>query len=217
MKIKITSGLLIAAGILLLLYPRATAWYYDNQQQKLVEEWQEAFATVQVSYEQADDAAAAVQPESLQTEISMEEEPEPNRDAVQLDLNMEGMLYIDKIELKLPILTGATEENLNTSAASIADTGMPGEAGNYAIAGHRNRDFGRNFNRLDELVEGDFIDVDTGEQLYRYTVTDKLYVEPHEVWVLDAEGSEKEITLVTCHPIDTGTHRLIVKGKLIDT
>ncbi|GIQ67189.1 class D sortase [Xylanibacillus composti] len=218
MRTKILSGVLVAAGILLLAYPHLSAWYYDRQQQQLVNRWQEAFATVQLPVQsEAEQHPAADYAEDLLEEGESNDAPYPERKAVQLGLDMEGMLYIDKIDLELPILTGATEQNLKTTAASIADTGKPGEVGNYAIAGHRNHAYGRNFNRLDELAEGDAIEVDTGNQVFRYEVTEKLYVEPHEVWVLEPEGTKQEITLVTCHPIDTGTHRLIVKGILIET
>lgn len=216
MKIRLLSTLLIVSGIMLLVLPRLSAWYYDRQQQALVEQWQAAFTAVQAIQPSEEKGASGLIAQQPDIDAN-EEELSPIRKAAELDPSMEGMLYIDKLDLQLPILTGATEQNLKTTAASIADTGRPGEVGNYAIAGHRNHAYGRNFNRLDELSEGDVIDVDTGEHVYRYGVTEKLYVEPHEVWVLEPEGTEKEITLVTCHPIETGTHRLIVKGKLIES
>ena len=55
---------------------------------------------------------------------------------------------------------------MSLSLASIAKTGKAGAIGNYAIAGHRNLTYGKNFNRLDELAVGDLIEVDTGEKQY---------------------------------------------------
>ncbi|OAS19492.1 class D sortase [Paenibacillus oryzisoli] len=130
--------------------------------------------------------------------------------------NMEGVLSIDKIDLKLPILTGATMDNMKVAVASIANTGKAGAIGNYAIAGHRNLTYGKNFNRLDEVVPGDEIEVETGSRKFVYRVEEKLYVLPSDVWVLQSTEGNREITLITCDPMVDPTHRLIVKGKLIE-
>ncbi|MZQ83432.1 sortase, partial [Paenibacillus sp. 5J-6] len=130
-----------------------------------------------------------------------------------LPKNVEGVLRIDKINLKLPILTDATVKNLKVSVASIVNTGKPGEVGNYAIAGHRNLTYGKNFNRLDEVDLGDIIQVETGSKQFKYIVEDKQYVLPTDISVLKSNGKEKEITLITCDPMDNPTHRLIIKGK----
>lgn len=130
--------------------------------------------------------------------------------------HMEGILKIEKIKFSQPILKGATQNNLNISVASVENTGRAGEIGNYAIAGHRNRSFGRNFNRLEEVEIEDKIVVDIGDSQFEYTVTEKLYVYPEEVWVLYSNKEDKEITLITCHPMKNPTHRLIIKGKILE-
>ncbi|MDD9272050.1 sortase [Paenibacillus sp. GCM10023248] len=131
--------------------------------------------------------------------------------------NVEGVLKIEKINLKLPILTDATVKNLKVSVASIANTGKPGEVGNYAIAGHRNLTYGKNFNRLDEVEAGDVIEVETGSKQFVYIVEEKQYVLPTDISVLKGNGTDKEITLITCHPMDNPTHRLIIKGKIVES
>jgi len=50
--------------------------------------------------------------------------------------------------------------------------------------------------------------------MYTYKVFEKLVVEPEETSVL-MSTEEPIITLVTCTPIRKATHRLIVKGKLV--
>jgi sortase A len=216
MKRTIWSALFIGTGIWMLVYPLLTELYQDQQQIRLVEEWQEAFQTVndveEASFEALDAIPLETSPAvSLETSEAQES---PKQEPIRLSENMEGVLYIDKIDLQLPILHGASAKNLKLAAASIENTGVPGRIGNYAVAGHRSLTYGRHFNRLDELEAGDAIDVDIGTDMYQYVVTEKLYVEPHEVWVLEANGTDREITLVTCHPLETGTHRLIIKGKM---
>lgn len=217
MKIKVVSIALIVIGIVVLCYPKLTEVYYDYQQQELVKEWEDSLNNIQ----SIDDLA----PTPHETENSVnatthdgadkqiKETTKPDFSSYK---NMEGVLVIDKIDLLLPILHGATNENMRTTVASIVNTGKVGEVGNYAIAGHRNRTYGRNFNRLDELKIGDTIDVDNGDAQFVYTVTEKLRVKPEEVWVLEGNNKDKEITLVTCDPMVNPTHRLIIKGKIVD-
>lgn len=142
---------------------------------------------------------------------------EANEDIIEKvkeNFHIEGILKIDKIDLELPILTDANENNLKISVASIKGAGELGQVGNYSIAGHRSHTYGRNFNRLNEVEVGDLIKVDGGNEQFSYEVMEKLYVKPDEVWVLEGNDIDKEITLVTCHPMINPTHRLIIKGKI---
>ncbi|MGO0059104.1 class D sortase [Brevibacillus fluminis] len=215
MNRKIVSALLIAGGIAALAFPKLSEMYDDSQQQQLVKEWQESLQNIH----SGDDASPQTQTqtqahEALQEQTAVSPAGNSTASAPSEKEGMEGMLVIDKIQLRLPILHGATDQNMKTTVASIANTGKAGEVGNYAIAGHRSYTFGRNFNRLDEMAKGDKIEVDTGAQKFVYTVTEKLYVKPEDVWVLEGNGKDKEITLITCHPMVNPTHRLIVKGIL---
>lgn len=198
--------LFIIGGIILIFYPKLTEMVQQAEQEQLAREWQDSLQQISV----VDDRQASGNPESIEGESGT---PEPA--AAKSEGELEVMLAIPKIDLKLPVLHGATKENLRTTLASIEHTGRPGQIGNFAVAGHRNRTYGRNFNRLDELAVGDSIEVDTGAQVFTYEVTEKLIVKPEEVWVLESDGKNKEITLVTCHPMVNPTHRLIIKGKII--
>lgn len=164
------------------------------------------------------DSTATNSPTSLPSvkpaqSLGMQAAPKPT----PLPKNVEGVLQIDKINLKLPILTDATVKNLKVSVASIANTGKPGVVGNYAIAGHRNLTYGKNFNRLDEVDLGDIIQVETGSKHFKYIVEDKQYVLPTDISVLKGNGKDTEITLITCDPMDNPTHRLIIKGKIAES
>ncbi|MCS7463135.1 class D sortase [Paenibacillus doosanensis] len=233
---KMLPMLCICLGIIVFLYPTVSDRYETYRQQQLLKQWTETMKQI----DQADDTAStkpmaapvpisaviapapattdgtpADETEASRQPQSSENEPDALQDAL-LKEQVEGILIIDKIDLKLPIITDATPGHLKLSAASIAGTGKAGAVGNYAIAGHRNLTYGKNFNRLDELDKGDVIEVDTGKQKYRYQVQEKLYVLPEDVWVLKGNGKDKEISLLTCHPMENPTHRLVVKGTLIE-
>ncbi|WP_442602140.1 class D sortase [Paenibacillus sp. KN14-4R] len=206
MKVRILSVILIVVGLILLGYPKFEEMLENAEQQQLAREWQSSFANIDSS----DRSEDSTQQPSAQNSAPPNTEVERS-----IDGKVEGMLKIDKINLYLPILHGATKDNMKTTLASIENTGKAGELGNYAIAGHRNTTYGRNFNRVDELAIGDQIDVNTGTNEFEYIVSEKLLVKPEDVWVLESDGKSKEITLVTCYPIVNPTHRLIIKGKIV--
>ncbi|MFD0620152.1 class D sortase [Paenibacillus sp. GCM10027629] len=202
MKSKVMAPLLIVIGLFIFCYPGLSEWIEDRQQQRLAAEWQTSLLNIDPG-----DSAAWLNPsDDVERAASLKSSKS----------DVEGILKIDKIDLNLPILYGATSKNMKTSVAQIEKTGKAGEVGNMAIAGHRNRTYGRNFNRLAEVEYGDIIEIETENKQYQYVVTEKMTVKPDDVWVLEPEGIEKEITLVTCEPMVNPTHRLIIKGKLLD-
>lgn len=95
---------------------------------------------------------------------------------------------------------------------------MPGEVGNFALAGHRTT-WGKPFNQLDKLQLGDAIVVETEEGWYTYRFRTLEYVEPTEVEVLldvpqmpDVETGERYITLTACSPLYSLAERIIAYG-----
>ncbi|WP_159881248.1 class D sortase [Paenibacillus puerhi] len=127
-----------------------------------------------------------------------------------------GILEIPKIESKLPVLAGVTDVNMKLGAVHFKGTAVPGHKGNAVIAAHRSLSYGRLFNRLVELKSGDTIIVRTGGEKKEFTVTATEIVEPSDVSVLKQPASGVYLTLITCEPIDTGTHRFIVRAKMTE-
>ncbi len=116
-----------------------------------------------------------------------------------------------------------------TDAAQLArhglghyeNTQLPGQVGNFAIAGHRNG-YGEPLGDVDKLKEGDPIIVRTQDYWYVYTYTKYKIVLPEDVYVIapdpfnsGQQATKRMITLTTCEPkYSTPTHRWIVWGEL---
>ncbi|CAH1056304.1 class D sortase [Paenibacillus pseudetheri] len=211
------SYVLILAGILIMLYPKANEWYNDWQQDKLLEsaELSTSESTpppdlksryAEVTQLLAEESALDAQAQPQETE-----KPEPE---IEVGGKVIALIEIDKIDLKLPVLEGATKANMKHAAAHMKETTPIGEMGNAAIAAHRARTTGRLFNRLNEVVIGDTITVKTSDQTYNYEVYDISVVLPSDVSVLDGNNKDKILTLITCDPLVDPTHRLIVHAKL---
>jgi sortase A len=203
---KIIAVCLILIGIMVMLYPKITHVYSNHQQNKLLEEWGDNRKSSLVQdYQSLNEVLADTPTESPQL---------PTENEQEFTDNMVGILKISKINLELPILEGATQKNLKIAAGHLEGTALPGEIGNSAIAAHRSRAQGRMFNRLNELKAGDEIIVTDRNQTFRYEVDSVSVVEPTDLSVLNADGENQILTLITCEPITTATHRLIVRAKL---
>jgi len=214
------SYLLILVGILIILYPKANERFNDWQQNKLLDEAEQSYN---------DSAAPPVDPDltskyakvtqlldegSTSDEQVQTEGVDTGTADPELGGNVIALIEISKIDLKLPVLEGATKANMKHAATHMKETTPLGEIGNAAIAAHRARKTGRLFNRLNEVAIGDVITIKTKNQVYNYEVYDISIVEPTDVSVLEGNTKDKILTLITCDPLVNPTHRLIVHAKL---
>ncbi|MBT2643286.1 class D sortase [Bacillus sp. ISL-41] len=223
---KVLSLLLIIAGLSIFFYPAAKDFNTSYNQENMIEEWEGSNQENTVAAESLKELekvfSIETQAEGSGSDITpvenQESEEVPASDTTKIKqksrTGMVGVIEIDKIGVKLPILNGASDANLDKGAGLLEGTPAPGMPGNSAIAAHRNRAYGSMFNRLDEVGVGDTVTVKDKNSTYQYEVYETLVVEPHETSVLNGSQDEKVLTLITCTPIDTATHRLIVKAKI---
>ena len=199
-KILIISGLvLIAVAIGLRVYSK---WQND----KMVAEFEEYVAELN-NYQ-----VPSPQPDDIITEPSTEADEVP---APAIPDGILGVLKIPKIDLNVNVCEGTDSETLKYSVGHFTQTAQAGQKGNFALIGHRSYTFGQHFNRLDELEAGDFVSILTPDGEFTYQITEKEVVLPTEMSVLNPTD-EATITLITCTPMRSGTHRLIVRGVLLE-
>jgi sortase A len=132
------------------------------------------------------------------------ERPPPGQPVARIRIPAIG---VDEI-----VVNGVTLEDLQRGPGHFPETPLPGQAGNAAIAGHRTT-WGAPFHRVDELVDGDEILVETVQGEFRYEVSDVHIVEPHQVEVLDDFGDNR-LTLTACHPKYSARQRIVVVAML---
>jgi sortase A len=106
-----------------------------------------------------------------------------------------GRLDIPRLGVSVAILQGTNSRVLRLGVGHIESTPLPGEAGNIAIAGHRDTFF----RELKDIHQNDEIQLQTATGLFRYEVDWVKVVAPDEVSVL-APSTESALTLVTCYP-----------------
>ena len=116
-----------------------------------------------------------------------------------------GIIYIPKLEVTLPLYLGADDENMAN--------GVPigGVNTNAVIAGHRGWNGYPYFLNLDELQIGDLVYIDNVWTLMKYEVVDIQIISPDDVDAIKIQEGRDLVTLLTCHPPNTGgRQRLLV-------
>jgi sortase A len=160
--------------------------------------------------------APGAMPEASGDPASATAEPEQEAPDAPVTIEGTGILTIETIGLKLPVVDGVTKAQLQVAVGRVPETAEIGATGNAVIAGHRSYTYGDYFNRLGEVESGDIIGyTDRTGAAMRFEVYEILTVEPgyQSAFTQDTDGAE--ITLLTCTPIRTATHRLLVRAKRI--
>lgn len=121
------------------------------------------------------------------------------------------------------IVEGTDADELETGPGHYVGTAMPGEVGNFAVAGHR-VGTGSPFLDLDQLEVGDPVVIETVDTWYVYRVTSQEIVSPSDSSViaavpdqLDAAPTQAYLTMTTCHPKFSARKRLVVHALLAET
>ncbi len=123
-------------------------------------------------------------------------------------------MVIRDIDLNMPVVYGASDAPLQVGLGWYPNSVPLEEDGNSVILGHRMWDFGRHFNRLDEVDVGDAIEVFKDGKRYIYRMTDSIVLEPDAMFQYFEPGDENTLTLVTCTPKRSFEDRLLVFAEL---
>ncbi|MET8912439.1 class E sortase [Micromonospora sp. NPDC004551] len=127
-------------------------------------------------------------------------------------------LYIPKLDKHWVVVEGVTPDDIRYAPGHYPKSAMPGQVGNFSVAGHRIR---ATFWRLDELDSGDAIVVETQTEWFIYKVYQQRIVKPYQVEVVapvpgkpNEAPREKLLTLTTCNPKFDNYQRLIIHARL---
>lgn len=140
-----------------------------------------------------------------------------------------AVLTIPRLRLRVPVAEGVSKPDVLNKGyvGHYPGTQQPGQAGNFALAGHRNT-HGEPFRYLPRLRPEDTLQVETRTATYTYAV-DKILPQtssrdsgvvrpvPRSL-VRPAYGYDEPgyyITLTTCTPEFTSRYRMVVWGKLV--
>lgn len=138
------------------------------------------------------------------------------------DLQGLGLLYIPTLRDRvwgLPVISGTDQQALSRGVGHYTSTELPGETGNFGIAGHRATN-GEPFAFFERLSVGDMVYLQTTAGWFSYQLAQDRKIQDTEVWVLEDDpiglGEQNLITLTTCDPRWNSTRRWAWWGVQVD-
>lgn len=123
-----------------------------------------------------------------------------------LDSEVFGILSIPAIELEMPILLGASDQNMIEGCGVLNQTSIPigGINTNCVIGGHRGYQGAEYFLHVPDLVPGDEVIITNLWETLTYVVVDKTIIDPYAVDEILIQEGKDMVTLMTCHPYASG-------------
>lgn len=198
MKKKIIPVLLIVIGLIFIVTGLGLKIYSKNKETKLIKKFNEE-----------------IQLHKRNIKFNSNMDKKENSTSKENDLisgKEIALIEIPSIDLQSVIVEGMKKEQLRYYLCHFEDTALPGQYGNFAIAGHSSFIYNEILNHLYEVNIGDLIKLRTEQGDFNYIIKDKFIVEPNEVGVLNQEKDKKTMTIVTCS--NRGKKRLIVTAEI---
>ena len=215
--------LIFLVGLSVMLYPSVSDAINRKHQSRAVAGYAEEVEQLSdADYQTYFDAADAYNRQLNTTPNSFYKPDLVSGYAQTLDISgtgIMGYITIPKIIVKLPIYHGTDEGVLQVAAGHLEGSSLPvGGAGTHAvISAHRGLPSAKLFTNLDELEVGDRFTITVLDRVLTYEVDQISIVLPTETdQLLPTEGMDY-VTLMTCTPYGINTHRLLVRGKRVET
>lgn len=215
--------LIFLVGLSVMLYPSVSDAVNRKHQSRAVADYAEEVEQLSdADYQTYFDAADAYNRQLNTTPNAFYKPDLVSGYAQTLDISgtgIMGYITIPKISVELPIYHGTDEGVLQVAAGHLEGSSLPvGGAGTHAvISAHRGLPSAKLFTNLDELEVGDRFTITVLDRVLTYEVDQISIVLPTEVdQLLPTEGMDY-VTLMTCTPYGINTHRLLVRGKRVET
>lgn len=209
---------LFLIGIGAAAYPAFGNWYAEQKQSVVLTEYEKALAKI----ENADLTDAFKQAEiyndALFTgETDEEERPDYGELLCTTEDGIMGYVEIPAIQIRLPIYHGCTENELSKGAGHLPSSSLPvgGKSTHAVLAAHSGRADSKMFTDLDQVKEGDLVYLYVLNKTLTYEVDQITVTTPGDTDAIQIIDGEDLLTLLTCTPYGTNTHRLLVRGYRI--
>ena len=209
---------LFLIGIGAAAYPAFGNWYNEQKRSVVLTEYEKALAKI----EDADLTDAFKQAEiyndALFTgETDEEERPDYGELLCTTEDGIMGYVEIPAIQIRLPIYHGCTENELSKGAGHLPSSSLPvgGKSTHAVLAAHSGRADSKMFTDLDQVKEGDLVYLYVLNKTLTYEVDQITVTTPGDTDAIQIIDGEDLLTLLTCTPYGTNTHRLLVLGHRV--
>jgi sortase A len=210
--VRVLSELMVTAGLILLLFAAYEVWgksiIVDGHQKdlnaQLAQQWGSPTPRPTARPSTTVTAPTTTAPPKLM-------EPPPPGGSI-------ARLYIPRMGKHWVVVEGIGKEDLAYAPGHYPASALPGQIGNFSVAGHRSPAI---FWDLNTVVPKDVIVLETRDSYFVYRVTQNIIVLPTAVEVVapvpgvpGAKPTEAMLTLTTCNPKWDNNQRLIVHARL---
>ena len=226
----IAIGILMLAGLSLLLYPLVANTWNNHVQAQLVNNYSESVETaieegsldVTAELERAEQYNEDLLPSILPDSFAEAEANGTDENYMSiLNANGDGIMgyiQIPSINVKLPIFHTTNEDVLQIGVGHLEGSSLPvgGPSTHSVLSAHRGLPSATLFTDLDKVEIGeDFFLIIMGEY-YAYEIESIDVVEPDDTSLLAVKDGEDLCTLITCTPYGVNTQRLMVTGHRVE-
>ena len=124
-----------------------------------------------------------------------------------------GRIVIPRLGLAAVFVEGTSESDLEKGPGHYRVTALPGRGPTVAIAGHRTT-WGAWFRHLDQLREGDRIELQLSYGTFVYRVTGERVVAKND-WSILGDRGYARLVLSTCDPPYSASHRRVAFARQV--
>ena len=215
--------LVFFVGLSVMLYPTISDYVNQRNQSRAVASYaQDVDNMTDADYSAYFDAADTFNAQVVANENALYRPDQLTGYNETLDITgtgIMGYITISKIGVELPIYHGTSDSVLQIAAGHLEGTSLPvGGASTHAvISAHRGLPSAKLFTNLDQLEVGDTFTITVLDRVLTYEVDQISIVLPTETDNLKVVDGKDYVTLMTCTPYGINSHRLLVRGRRIET
>lgn len=216
--------LIFLLGFLVMIYPLVSRLYYRIESNDQVETFSSGAKKLDTKEIDRRINLAKAFNESLSGKIASDpysrKQQEEGRKEYARMLEVEemiGTVDIPKINQKLPVYAGTSEDILQKGVGHLEGTSLPigGNSTHSVLTAHSGLPEATLFTHLSQLEIGDKFYIENIEGIIAYQVDQIKIIEPSNFDDLLISPGHDYVTLLTCTPIMINTHRLIVRGHRV--
>lgn len=226
-------GLLFLAGFGILAYPTVSDQWNTYRQSRLISDYETAVSPLKEEdfekvWEEARSYNGTFEQNSILSDVFGIDEAENIRETEYWKVlnvtgnGIMGYLSIPKINIKLSIYHGTSDEVLDTGVGHLNGTKLPigGEGNHSVLSAHRGLPSAKLFTDIDQLGRGDRFYLHILNEDLAYEVDRVLPMVDKEDYdaleeALKVEEGQDYVTLFTCTPYGVNSHRLLVRGTRV--
>lgn len=216
--------LMLTGGVLLLLFVGYTLFWTGVETQQAQDSLKDELSAQWAAPQPG--AGLAPEPSEPAPDEPAPDEPAPGAALADVDLGEGiGIIRIPRFGASYAwaVVEGVRTEDLRRGPGHYPGTAMPGEVGNFAVAGHR-ATYGEPLAQVEEFELGDKVVVETATNWYTYTVFDIDFpVDIDATWSIEPNPFDLGVpptrslmTLTTCHPRWASTYRFLIFTELTE-